>query len=420
MKRSVLMVSAVVLCCVVGLAVYGEQSQKKTLEDREDILYGWDLQGRHYGYEDCMYTFGLPEEIGAKEFEYFYEPVWGKWERPRYNYYANDVKGALSILEIDVFDKNGKQISMPIRYFQHIDRIQLVHHPERKILIKGQLYTLDELKDDIVVQNEQSIVLDLTDFFIDQPTDVFVRAFFESEEMAPEKVDIIIAKVDQITQYKDELIQDAPLITLADVYDADELSRFPQKTSGEENSELSENEPVVYGYAVDGMHYMVVLPKELETVDFPGRKYFELVPGDIETMDEIIGSDMFYDYEKDLHGQFSECMFGGIPVSYLQQFYVQDLEKPYAQILLKGKRYAPEDLAEYEVYRDAYIVIYNFTPALISSRDMDKVIKKYEKKWGKDYQWIKDGYEIMNLIDASWIIHLDDLKDEWESQAGVN
>ena len=96
---------------------------------------------------------------------------------------------------------------------------------------------------------------------------------------------------------------------IRDRYDADELSQFPQKTSGEENNDLSENEPVVYGYAVDGMHYRVVLPKELETVDFPGRKYFELVPGDIETMDEIIGSDMFYDYEKDLHGQFSECMF---------------------------------------------------------------------------------------------------------------
>lgn len=73
--------------------------------------------------------------------------------------------------------------------------------------------------------------------------------------------------------------------------------------------------------------------------------------------------------------------------------------------------YALEELIEYEVYRDAYIVIYNFTPALVSSSDIDKVIKKYEKKWGKDYQWIKDGYEIMNHIDASWIIHIDDLKN---------
>lgn len=420
MKKRAIILVCLMACCIINLSACEGKPKEEQAELMDEAVYGWHLQGRHYGYDDCMYTYDLPEQIEAKEDEYHFEPVWGKWERPRYNYYANDVKGALSVLVTDVFDKNGRQISMPIRYFQHIDRIQLSRHPERKILIKGQLYTLDELKDDIVVQNEQSIVLDLTDFFIDQPADVFVRTFFESEEMAPEKVDIIIAKVEQITQYKDELIQDAPPITLADLCDADELSQFPQKTSGEENSELSENEPVVYGYAVGGRHYMVVLPKELETVDFPGRKYFELVPGDIEAVDEIIGSDMFYDYEKDLHGQFSKYVFGDIPVLYLQQFYVQDLEKPYAQILLKGKRYAPEELAEYEVYRDAYIVIYNFTPALISSRDIDKAIKKYGKKWGENLQGVKDGYEIMNRIDASWIIHIDDLKDEWESQAGVN
>ncbi len=382
---------AVVLLAVVSLSGCGAMRDQAA---SEQVLYGWDLQEPGYGYTDYAYRCDLSEAVVVepRPLEVVeLMPQYGQWAYGEYA--AGDLRGAYSRIDYRVQDAHGTLL-VPLMYLQHVDKSQWHHKPEAGLWIKERVYSKEELAPQLVYENERACVYDLTAYFIEEWPAYLEQFIKENDLQVSEELALRMGEAYTALQaHRQDLLQPAEPKALGH-YDP---AIFQQVS--EHNQAVSAAEPFLWGYE-EGPGMVPVLPVELDEVNMPGKKAFEMVAGDLDWVGyESEDCPLPGWQDDDLYGAVCVLTAGGVPIGCWQCFYKADLNLPEARIQLKGRAQRPEALAHDQVGENEVLVVYDFTESVLGPDFAAYWQQCVQAGWAEEEeaQWIKQCYELIRV-----------------------